>query len=198
MLAAMRHTTLDIIQEEHQALAAMLRSLQMMLMQARRDGRLPDFEVLRAMLFYIDEFPERLHHRHESELLFPAVLARCPELGPVVAALEEDHVGGGRAVRELEHALLAFEMMGEPRRDAFERAAESYVRFYLRHMATEEAEILPAARRCFSDADWRPLDEAFTVHADPLTGHPAQPAYQPLFQRILMHAPAPIGLGPAP
>jgi hypothetical protein len=33
---------------------------------------LPPFDVLRAMLFYIDEFPERLHHTKESELLFPS------------------------------------------------------------------------------------------------------------------------------
>jgi hemerythrin-like domain-containing protein len=193
----MRHPTLDIIHDEHQALAAMLRSLDMLLALSRRDQRLPDFEVLRAMLFYIDEFPERLHHPKESELLFPAVIARCPELAPVVARLDKDHAAGERAVRELQHKLLAFEMMGPARRVAFEQAAERYIRGYLEHMAVEEQEILPAARRSLTAADWAPLDKAFAEHLDPLTGHPAQPDYQPLFQRILMHAPAPVGLGPA-
>ncbi len=191
----MRHATLDVIQAEHQALAAMLRSLQMLLAQSRRQGSLPDFELLRAMLFYIDEFPERLHHPKESELLFPAVLARCPDLAHVVAKLEQDHARGERAVRDLEHALLAFEMMGDARRVAFEQAAELYVRRYLEHMALEESDILPAARRHFSDGDWALLDAAFASHADPLTGHAATPDYQPLFRRILNQAPAPIGLG---
>jgi hypothetical protein len=31
--------------------------------------------------------------------------------------------------------------------------------------------------------------------SDPLTGHPAEAAFQPLFQKILRSAPAPIGLG---
>ncbi len=193
----MRHTTLDVIHAEHQALAAMLRSLQMLLAQSRRDGRPPDFEVLRAMLFYIDEFPERLHHPKESELLFPALLARCPDLGHVVAKLEQDHARGETAVRELEHALLAFEMMGDSRRVAFERAAETYVRQYLEHMAVEETEILPAARKHFGADDWAVLDAAFAANADPLTGPAVAPDYQPLFQRILAHAPAPIGLGDA-
>lgn len=193
----MRHPTLDTLHDEHQALAAMLRSLAMLVAQSRRDQRLPDFEVLRAMLFYIDEFPERLHHPKESELLFPAVIARCPELAPVVTRLDKDHAAGERAVRELQHKLLAFEMMGEARRVAFEQAAERYVRGYLEHMAVEEQEILPAARRALTAEDWAPLDKAFAEHRDPLTGHPAQPDYQPLFQRILMHAPAPVGLGPA-
>jgi len=193
----MRHASLDIIHAEHQALAAMLRSLQMLLAQSRRESKTPDFEVLRAMLFYIDEFPERLHHPKESELLFPAILARCPDLTHVVAKLDQDHARGERAVRDLEHALLAFEMMGDSRRVAFERAAETYIRQYLEHMAVEETEILPAARKHFGPDDWAVLDAAFAANADPLTGHSAQPDYQPLFQRILAHAPAPIGLGEA-
>lgn len=194
----MRHPTLEIIRDEHQALAAMLRSLTMLLTQARREKRLPDFEVLRAMLFYIDEFPERLHHPKESELLFPRVAARCPELEPLIARLEREHADGEHAVRELEHTLLAFEMMGEPRRAAFEQAAERYVRNYLAHMAVEEQEILPVAQRTFTPEDWAPLDEAFAANADPLGGrHEPLPDYRPLFQRILMTAPAPVGLGPA-
>jgi len=192
----MRHSTLDVIRDEHQALAAMLRSLQMLVAKSRREQRLPDFELLRAMLFYIDEFPERLHHPKESALLFPRVAARCPELAPLIQRLERDHADGEHAVRQLQHALLAFEMMGEARRAAFEQAAERYVRGYLEHMAAEEQEILPAARRAFTAAEWEPLDEAFSTNADPLTGrHDPTPDYQALFRRILMRAPAPIGLG---
>ena len=175
----------------------MLRSLSMLLAQARRESHRPDFEVLRAMLFYVDEFPERLHHRKESELLFPRLLQRCPELAPVIEGLERDHAQGENAIRELEHALLAFEVMGEPRRAAFELAVERYIRFYLEHMATEEQEVLPAARRNFTPGDWLEVDAAFAANLDPLTGHEASPDYAPLFRKILLAAPAPIGLGAA-
>ena len=73
--------TLEIIRDEHQALAAMLRSLSMLLAHARRHGAMPDFDVLRAMLFYIDEFPERLHHTKESELLFPRLFGKVEVSG---------------------------------------------------------------------------------------------------------------------
>ena len=115
--------TLEIIRDEHQALAAMLRSLSMLLAHARRHGAMPDFDVLRAMLFYIDEFPERLHHTKESELLFPRVRARVPALGPVLDRLDNDHALGETAIRELEHALLAFEVMGPSRREALANTA---------------------------------------------------------------------------
>jgi hemerythrin-like domain-containing protein len=192
---AMRHLALDVIRDEHQALAAMLRSLSMLLKQSRRDGQMPPFEVLRAMIFYIDEFPERLHHTKESELLFPLVRQRAPELAPVLERLERDHAAGERAIRDLEHQLLAFEVMGESRRDGFEAAAERYIAAYLAHMASEEHEILPAAQRLFSADDWAEIDAAFAANKDPLTGHEPEDGYRPLFSRIVNAAPAPIGLG---
>ena len=66
------HATIRIIFEEHAALSAMLRSMLMLLAQHRRDKTLSDFAVLRSMLFYVDEFPDKRHHRTESEVLFPS------------------------------------------------------------------------------------------------------------------------------
>jgi hemerythrin-like domain-containing protein len=191
----MRHLTLDVIHDEHQALSAMLRSLSMLLAQARRERAMPDFGVLRAMLFYVDEFPEKRHHTKESELLFPKLRQRAPELGQVLDQLDRDHASGEKSIRDLEHALLAFEVMGEPRRAAFEQAVEQYIAFYLQHMGVEEKDILPAARRVFSEADWQELDAAFAANRDPLTGHEPDEDYRPLFRKIVMTAPAPIGLG---
>ena len=188
-------TALSVIREEHAALAAMLRSLPQLLEQARRRDELPDFGLLRAMLFYIDEFPERLHHRQEDELLFPTVRARCPELAATLDQLERDHEHGERAIRDLEHALLAFEVLGESRREAFELAVKGYVAFYLRHMGVEEADILPGAQRALSNADWVAIDAAFAANRDPLTGHAPADEYKPLFTRIVNRAPAPVGLG---
>jgi hemerythrin-like domain-containing protein len=87
-------------------------------------------------------------------------------------------------------------MMGEPRRQAFEQAAERYVGFYLAHMALEEQQVLPMAERVLTEADWAELDEAFLANRDPLTGHEPAPDYRALFTRIVNLVPAPIGLGP--
>ena len=193
----MRHATLDVIHDEHQALAAMLRSMSLMLADARRHAAPPNFEVLRAMLFYVDEFPERLHHTKESELLFPKLRQRAPGLAPVLDKLDSDHASGEGAIRDLEHALLAYEVLGPPRAAAFEQALTRYTDFYLGHMSVEETQVLPAAREHFIDADWAELDAAFSANRDPLTGHEPDDVYRPLFRKIVMTAPAPIGLGPA-
>jgi hemerythrin-like domain-containing protein len=189
-----------VIRAEHDALAAMLRTVPLLLDAQRRAGTAPDFGALRAMLFYVDEFPERLHHTKESTLLFPKLRARAPELRAVLDDLDADHAQGERAIRELQHSLLAWEQMGEARRDKFEQQLQVYTGRYLRHMKREEAEILPRATALFSADDWRELDEAFGSHQDPLApraGQPVDEAYAPLRQRILAALPAPFGWGPA-
>ena len=193
----MSHVTIRIIREEHSALSAMLRSILLLLAQHRGHGTMPDFAALRSMLFYVDEFPEKRHHRKESELLFPKLRARTPQARDLLDRLDDDHARGERSVRDLEHALLGFEMMGEPRRKAFEEAAERYVEFYLNHMRLEEQEILPLAERVLTEEDWSELDSAFSANRDPLAGHEPEPDYRALFTRIVNAVPAPIGFGSA-
>ena len=192
----MAHESIRIIHDEHSALSAMLRSLGMMVERGPGDQAEDFFDVLRAMLFYIDEFPERLHHTKQSDLLFPRVARLAPEVMETIVRLEKDHAAGESAVRELQHLLLAWELVGDARRVAFDAAVKRYLEFYLEHMRLEETVILPAAQRVLSDADWKDLDAAFATNCDPLTGkYPRDPAYDRLFTRIVMRAPAPIGLG---
>ena len=116
---------------------------------------------------------------------------------PVIRQLESDHVGGEGRVRELQHLLLAWELLGESRRAAFVDPAQAYVRFYLDHMRMEEVQLLPVAEECLSAQDWKELDAAFTADPDPLAGGRRDSRYDRLFSRIVLTAPAPIGVGPS-
>jgi hemerythrin-like domain-containing protein len=192
----MSHESIRIIHDEHAALAAMLQSLRMMVKRGPGNESASFFDVLRAMLFYIDEFPERLHHTKETELLFPPVLKRAPHLREAIERLDKDHAHGEASVREIQHLLLAWELLGESRRTAFEQATNRYLDFYLEHMRMEETVIMPEAEKVLTDADWAALDAAFATNCDPLTGkYPRDPVYDRLFTRIVMRAPSPIGLG---
>ena len=195
------HPTLLVIRDEHSALSAVLRSISLLLSEHRRRHTLPDFTVLRAMLFYIDEFPERVHHPKESSLLFPKLRARSPASAAILDRLDRDHATSHQAVRDLEHQVLELEMMSdtrdfEVRRTRFEAAAQTYVTAYLDHIRLEETEVLPLAERLFSQADWVELDAAFMQNRDPLTYRDGEDEFRPLFKRILMTLPAPLGLGP--
>ncbi|GAA4345755.1 hemerythrin domain-containing protein [Variovorax defluvii] len=184
------HPSLSIICHEHRALSAMLRSIVLLLREHRRRNTLPDFDALQAMLFYVDEFPEKLHHPKESRLLFPKLRGHDAHTDAVLDRLDRDHAHGEQAIRELEHALLGFRTMSgtrqcEARRADFETLMKKYAEFYLDHMHVEETEILPLAQSVLSDDDWAELDAAFLLNRDPLTGHQADEAYKPLFARIV-------------
>jgi hemerythrin-like domain-containing protein len=192
----MARESIRIIRDEHAALASMLHALALMVERGPQDDLAGFFDVMRAMLFYIDEFPTRLHHPKESELLFPRVARLAPQTRDLIARLEADHANGETAVRELQHLLLAWELVGHGRRPAFTAAAQKYIDFSMEHMRLEETEILPTALQVLSDADWKELDAAFATNCDPLSGkYQRDPAYDRLVAHILMRAPAPIGMG---
>jgi hemerythrin-like domain-containing protein len=194
----MKHSSLQTIREEHASLAAMLQSLRMMLKRGPGTDAQQYFDVLGAMLFYIDEFPEKLHHTKETTLLFPRVLKASPGVRETVERLDHDHLKSETGVRELQHLLMAWELLGESRRQAFEDHCSRYLDAYMEHMKVEEQVILPEAEKCLSAADWLELDAAFAQNTDPLNGKYARdPVYDKLYSRIVSTAPAPIGLGQA-
>jgi hemerythrin-like domain-containing protein len=193
----MSHSSLRIIRDEHSALSAMLRSFSMMVREGEPVASERDnyFAVLRSMLFYIDEFPEKLHHAKETQFLFPSVARARPDLTQVIERLDRDHHQGESSVRELMHLLIAWECMGESRRAAFQQEVERYVRFYLEHMQTEETQIIPAAHEALTEVEWKALDAHFELHLDPFVSPDhANGPYRDLFERITQNAPAPIGL----
>lgn len=186
---------IQIIRDEHAALAAMLSSLRMLV--ERGPGTQPQrfFEIVRSMLFYIDEFPERRHHPNESKFLFPVLARSAPELAAVIARLEADHESGEQRVRELQHLLAAWEILGDGRRVAFTGALDAYVRFYLQHMRLEETQLLPRAQQLMTAQERDLLDATFSQQRDPLAGGPPEAGYEALFSRIVEKTPAPLGLG---
>ena len=187
---------LRVLRDEHDAVRAVLRSLQMMVAQGCGSSPQRFFDVMRAMLFYIDEFPERLHHPSESNVLFPRLARARPDLVGVISRLEEDHVRGEPRVRELQHLLLAWELLGKSRRAAFQRALDNYVNFYLSHMRLEEAELLPAAETSLREQDWDEIDAEFAAERDPLASGLRDGRFDKLFSRIVLTTPAPVGVGP--
>lgn len=192
-----RGACLRTLLAEHAALASMLKSVLLMVERGPGDDPERFFDVVRAMLFYVDEFPEKLHHPKESNFLFPRVAQLAPELLPTLDKLEQDHLQGEHSIRTLQHHLVAWEMLGDSRRLHFEDAARQYVSFYLEHMRLEEAHVLPAATALFTPDDWKQLDAAFGGTRDPFAGASLEAVYNRMFTKIVTHAPAPIGVGKA-
>ena len=182
------------IREEHRSISAVLHALKQLAREAQDARVKPGFDVFRAMLHYIDEFPEQLHHPKEDEFLFPAVAARVPGARKVIESLKAEHIESARIIRELERALVFFEDGWPAGAADFLRTVDAYADFHWRHMRKEEQEILPLAEKHLTVQDWASIDEAFDVNHDPIAGV-KEKDFRELFSRIVRLAPAPIGLG---
>jgi hemerythrin-like domain-containing protein len=185
---------LTALYAEHRSIAAVLWAMEMLVSQHRDQGRAVDPRVFRAMLYYLDVFPEREHHPKEEKLLFARIRARTHEGDAVLDELAAEHESGARAIRELEQALVRLEEGGEAEFPAFSAAVDRFVGAYREHIRKEERDVMPLAQRVLSPADWAEIEAAFGSHRDPLSGVPERD-YDALFRRIVHLAPAPIGLG---
>jgi hemerythrin-like domain-containing protein len=191
-------TALNIIRSEHRSLAAVIHGLQFLVEQVRKGEPAPDLKVFRAMIHYIDEFPERLHHPKEDRYLFARIMQRYPEGNSIISGLEAQHVHGAQLIRELERALLRWEEEGPSAFPDFAHRVEEFAQFHWQHMREEEDVALPLAERVLLDEDWKAIDAAFEGNQDPLIGKDVQQGFDQLFSHIVNIAPPPIGLGPAP
>jgi len=192
-MTAATHEAVRILRDEHRSISAVLSGLRELARLAQEPGVRPDFAALRAMVYYIDTFPEKLHHPKEDEQLFARLLQRAPEAAPLVRELQDEHVAGARLARELERSVLGYEQSWPKGGAAFRETVEAYADFHWRHMRKEERALLPLAEQRLTVEDWAAIAAAFRANVDPLAGT-AEHDFKRLFQRIAELAPAPVGL----
>jgi hemerythrin-like domain-containing protein len=183
-----------VLKSEHRSISAVLHALKELARMAHDATARPRFQVLRSMLRYIDEYPEKLHHPKEDEHLFARVAARAPEARALVEDLKAEHVEGDRLIRELERALLFMEEGWPVGAREFRDAVEAYAEFHWKHMRKEEQQLLPLAERHLTAEDWQAIDAAFAANRDPIAGMQERD-FEKLFARIVSLAPDPVGLG---
>jgi hemerythrin-like domain-containing protein len=187
-------TAIKIIHDEHRSISAVLHALKQLAKAAEDSSVEPRFEVFRAMIYYIDQFPERMHHPKEDKYLFALLAARAPETKGLVDELRAEHVMGAQLIRDLEQALVGLEVGWQGGARAFSAAVDAYAQFHWNHMRKEEQKLLPLAERFLTAEDWREIDAAFAGNNDPIADLREQD-FEKLFSRIVTLAPEPVGLG---
>jgi hemerythrin-like domain-containing protein len=185
---------ISILKSEHRSISAVLHGLKELARMAQDAKVRPRFQVLRSMLRYMDEYPERLHHPKENDHLFARLLARAPEARLLVEELQAEHEEGARLIRELERALLFFEEGWPAGAREFQQTVDAYADFHWKHMRKEEQQLMPLAERALTAEDWKAINEAFAANRDPVAGLQERD-FEQLFSRIANLAPAPVGLG---
>lgn len=186
--------SIRIIHDEHRSMSSVLHALAHLTHMAKDPAIEPDFNVFRAVIRYIDQYPERLHHPKEDKYLFARLSAVCPESRPLIERLESEHREGARLVRELERSLMLFEDNRIEGWANFSDMVDTYSQFHWDHMRLEEKELIPLAERHFSTQDWEVVDQGFASNTDPIA-QVKEKDFHELFTRLVNIAPAPVGLG---
>jgi len=184
----------SILKSEHRSISAVVSGLKDLARMAHDATSRPDFAVFRAMLRYIDEYPERLHHPKEDQYLFASLAKRYPGALPLIKELEAEHVEGAKMVRDLERALLFLEDRWPVGTREFRDAVDGYAQFHWNHMRKEEEKILPLCEAHLMEEDWDAIADAFAGNQDPIADL-REKDFQVLFSKIASIAPAPVGLG---
>lgn len=175
---------LAIIRAEHRSMAAVAHALLLHWRQIEAGGA-PRIDLMRAMLYYIEHYPERRHHPREEEQLFARLRERTQECNALIERLLSQHIDGTKQFESLRAMLddVAAEQEGAGAR--FGQALEQFVKAQWEHMACEERLVLPAADRWFTSDDWEAVASAFSSHDDPRFGADSEEAFETLADRLL-------------
>ena len=184
---------LDIIRSEHQALAAVLSGLSAFVDAIGAGKFEADFTLLAAMIEYVTELPEKVHHPKEDDYLFAALRRRSAGAATILDDLQREHRIGPARTAALKDDLGHYRNAGAAGFPVFRDAVNAYVENQWQHMSKEEKHVLPLALEVLTAEDWAAIDAAFAANDNPWQG-PAG-VYKELFTRIVSIAPAPIGVG---
>ena len=184
--------TIDIIHDEHRALAAVLQALGFVVQGIAEGKFAPDFRLLTAMIDYITQVPEKVHHPKEDRFLFSRLRQRSPQAAALIDRLEQEHHEGYRLTVSLQEALRNYQSQGAPGLPNFAALVRQYLDFNWRHLNQEEAELLPLAREALSAADWAEIDAEFGANVNAYAG--VEGEYAELFKKIVNLTPSPYGL----
>lgn len=189
-------SALRTIRAEHRSLGAVLHALKATVAAAAAAPGAADFGLLWRMLYYIEAYPDRLHHPKEDRELFPRVGRKAPAAARVVAELARQHGECEGQLDAIRIALGHFEAGVAGGAAALQDKVAAFADFYWRHMLLEEQELLPLAERHLAAEDWDAIARSFAANADPLQGAP-EDEFWAILHEIVRRAPAPVGLGGA-
>jgi nucleotide-binding universal stress UspA family protein/hemerythrin-like domain-containing protein len=180
---------LATIRDEHRSLAAVINGLEFLVRETRERGAAPQFPLLRSILYYIESFPEALHHPKEDAYLFRKLRLRTSEFNDTLDELERQHVEGAKLVKAMGEALDRYVADPQGGFDGFAGAVKQFAAHEWPHMILETKVILPAAQKYLTAEDWSEIGQAWAQHGDPRFNVDADEEFRQLFTRILNLAP---------
>ncbi|MDX9716360.1 MAG: universal stress protein [Thauera sp.] len=180
-----RDAAVAVIQNEHRAMAAVVRALEQVVEDERSSPGMADLTLLRKMLSYLRVVPVALHHPKEEFHLFDRLSRKTDKAKDVIEYLTGQHTVEPELIAEMEAGLDRLEREGSAAIDPFASVVRRYADMLRSHIGMEERVVIPMARQYLTERDWREIKEAFAPNGDPSLDAALDAKYRQLFAEIL-------------
>jgi hemerythrin-like domain-containing protein len=157
---------IDALLEEHENIEKLLSVLEHELALFDHSER-PDYDVLRSIIQYFEDYPQSCHHPKE-DMIFRKLRMRDPAAAAAFGELETDHAGEMRRLQRFAGAVNAVLADQELLRESFHQAVHDFIRSQREHLKKEETLLFPAALKALRAEDWAEIDGRIAAKKDPL------------------------------
>jgi hemerythrin-like domain-containing protein len=174
---------IQILLEEHRNIDRLLLVLEHELEVFDRSEE-PDYEILRAIIQYFQDYPEDCHHPKE-DLVFERLKMRDPAAASRVGDVEAEHEVETERLRKVVEAVEGILAGREFLRQTFHDIVNDFIKHQRQHMDKEERLLFPAAVRHLRPEDWAVIDARLDDRKDPLFNGAVETKFQALQRTIL-------------
>jgi hemerythrin-like domain-containing protein len=166
---------IEVLRQEHCNIESLLCVLERELSVFDRGDR-PDYEVVRAVIDYFQDYPDSCHHPKE-DLIVEKLKARDPDAAAAIGDLEAEHREGARRLRRVAEAVERVLSDREILRQTVDDIIRDFIHHEREHMAKEERVVFPAALNALRPEDWAGIARKLTDRHDPFH----QPGFEQKF-----------------
>lgn len=174
---------IQILLEEHRNIAKLLLVLEHELEVFDRSEE-PDYEILRAIIEYFQDYPEDCHHPKE-DMVFEKLRMRDPAVASRVGDVEAEHEIETERLRKLVEAIEEILAGREFLRQTFHDVVNDFIKHQRQHMDKEERLLFPAAVQRLRPEDWAAIDARLNDRKDPLFNGAVETKFHALQRTIL-------------
>jgi hemerythrin-like domain-containing protein len=174
---------IQILLEEHRNIDKLLTVLEHELEVFDRSEE-PDYEILRAVIEYFQDYPEDCHHPKE-DLVFAKLKMRDSAAAERIGDVEAEHEVEGLRLRRLVEAIENILAGRELLRQTFHDVVHDFIKHQRQHMDKEERLLFPAAVQRLQPEDWAAIDAHVNDRKDPLFNGAIETKFQALQRTIL-------------
>ena len=173
---------LNRLLKEHDHILKTLNLLEVQFLDLCR-GETPDYAIMRSIVVYIQEYPEKVHHPLEDEI-FAILLKRVEDDdNKLVHDLVVDHTDLEVLSRNLRKSLETLKD-GLVTEEDLKHLLSRFLSRQRQHMYIEERKVYPMIRSVLTDADWDHVKTIVPIFDDPVFGERTQNDYELLYREL--------------